>query len=606
MSQTVRTVNCPTCHNVFPQGRGAISMCPRCGERVLVPTLDEEEQAALRQPANETASVAVECTLCSSRFYAKPSQLGQKMKCPDCHTENVVVEAESRAPKKTLPKLSELTDEDDFKLSDPVETPRYQALTRDALEFERALRSQEGMDVKPLEVDARPVHRPAAEAKKSRPSAPPPPADDDLIDLGPEPETPPPAPKHHAAPEPAAEDDLIEIGPVAEAPSPPARETKPSEPQTPASPDDIDLFPEDRVPVEAPRPAAKPQARVQAEEVVDLGDEEEESRVEVRIAAPEKRMEYKPVITLPKADSPDDRDDGSEVDFQKLKRQLGGLMQGGGNSLPPELAKRKPFSPASLFIFTQPGILSRCVVLAGIVVAELWALTTVTSAMAAGHEAGGIQGAASLVAALFIYLPAFVVGILAFVTTAMFCLTIVQDTANGSERIESWPEMSMYAWFESALYFGAASFIAGLPGALLSGAFSTLGFPWWLDMLMSPMLLMTSLVILFPPILISMLEAGSVMEPMSLHMLRSFSPLRKFWIQFYLLSLAIGFVAVVVFHLAFSFGWLTLVPGAVVLTLIPFLYFRLVGRMAMMYRDYMAAITPDEEESGPVVRHVIQ
>jgi len=43
------------------------------------------------------------------------------------------------------------------------------------------------------------------------------------------------------------------------------------------------------------------------------------------------------------------------------------------------------------------------------------------------------------------------------------------------------------------------------------------------------------------------------------------------------------------------------------LTALPFIYFRLLGRMAMMYRDYMAATSPDEEEeSGPVVRHVIQ
>lgn len=612
MSQTVRTVNCPTCHNVFPQGRGAISMCPRCGERVLVPTLDEEEQAALRQPANETASVAVECTLCSSRFYAKPSQLGQKMKCPDCHTENVVVEAESRAPKKTLPKLSELTDEDDFKLSDPVETPRYQALTRDALEFERALRSQEGMDVKPLEVGARPVHRPATEAKKSRPSAPPPPADDDLIDLGPEPETPPPAPKHHAAPEPAAEDDLIEMGPVAEAPSPTPRETKPSEPQTPAGPDDIDLFPEDRVsavppprastthrsPLTTHSSAAKPQARVQAEEVVDLGDEEEESRVEVRIAAPEKRMEYKPVITLPKADSPDDRDDGSEVDFQKLKRQLGGLMQGGGNSLPPELAKRKPFSPQTLLFFVQPAIIGRFVALTCLVLGELYAMSLVPQLLQSENAAGVLVG-------FIVYLMAFLPGIFCFLLTAMFCFTIVQDTANGQDTIESWPELSLFSWFEAAIFFGAAFFLAGLPGALLGGALSGLGVSFWVSYWISPLILLTSLVILFPPILISMLEAGSIMEPMSAAMLRSFSPLLKFWLQLYGWSLAIGFFGLVVFNVAFSSAWLML-PGAAILTALPFVYFRLVGRMAMMYRDYMAAITPDEEEPGPVVRHVIQ
>jgi hypothetical protein len=327
----------------------------------------------------------------------------------------------------------------------------------------------------------------------------------------------------------------------------------------------------------------------------------------VRVQAPVQRVEYKPVITLPKPDKPDDSDYGAEVDVQKLKNSLTGLLQsGGGDALPPELAKRKPFSPQALFAFLQPGVIARCVALIGIMVGEFWALGAMMNALALSREQEGIFAAAPQISALFIWLPAFLFGIVAFLMTAMYCFTIVQDTANGQDKIESWPEFSIYAWFESALYFGAAFFLGGLPGALLSVFVSLLGFPSVIHDLMTPLLLMTSLVLIFPPVLISMLEAGSIMEPMSMHMLRSFSPLRKFWIQFYLLSLTIGFVAVVVFHIAFSVGWFTMLPGAALLTFLPFLYFRLIGRMAMMYRDYMAAITPDDEEPGPVVRHVIQ
>jgi len=583
---------------------------------VLVPTLDDEEQTPTRPPASEIASVAVQCQLCSSRFYAKPSQLGQKMKCPDCHTENVVAEAESRAPKKHLPKLSELTDDEDFKLSDPVETPRYQALTRDALQFERALRSSEGMDVKPLDVDAKPVHRPPSEPKSRSPAPTLPSDDDDLIDLGPEPGPPASPPKHHAAAAPAVEDNLIEMGPFTEVPPIVPRETKPIEPQTPAGSDDIDLFPEDRLPPTPPpkQPTShyspltthSSPTKPQSDEFVDLGDDEEEAHIEVRVQAPVQRVEYKPVITLPKADKPDDSDYGAEVDMTKLKNSLTGLLQGsGGEALPPDLANRKPFSPQALFAFLQPGVIGRCVALIAIVVGEFWAMGAITNAMASGSE-GGLLGAVSQISALFIYLPTFFFGIVAFLMTAMYCFTIVQDTANGQDKIESWPEFSMYAWFESAMYFAAAFFLGGLPGALLSVFVSLLGLPSVLEMLMTPLLVMTSLVLLFPPVLISMLEAGSVMEPMSMHMLRSFSPLRKFWITFYLLSLAIGFVGIIVFHIAFNFGWFTMLPGAALLTFLPFLYFRLLGRMAMMYRDYIAAITPDEEEPGPVVRHVIQ
>jgi hypothetical protein len=89
-------------------------------------------------------------------------------------------------------------------------------------------------------------------------------------------------------------------------------------------------------------------------------------------------------------------------------------------------------------------------------------------------------------------------------------------------------------------------------------------------------------------------------------MVRSFLPLRWFWIQFYLLSLAVGFTGLVVLYLTLRWGSLAMLPGAALLTVLPFIYFRLLGRMAMMYRDYVAATAPDEEEPGPAVRHVIQ
>lgn len=573
MSRTVRTVTCPTCHNAFPQGRGAISVCPRCGERVLVPTLDEEEEAALKTPASEIASIGVECQLCNSRFYARPSQLGQSMKCPDCHTDNVVVEAASRAPKKTLPKLSELTDDDDFKLSDPVETPRYQALTRDALEFERALRSADGLEVKPLDVDPKPVHVPVAPSTRQPVTSPT--EEDDLIDLGPDPAPPsiPPAP-------------------------PVQRQTAPIESAPPAGPDDIELFPEDRIPP-APPPKPTPPAKPQAEEVVELDDEYEASPVEVRVEAPVQRVEYKPVITLPKADKPDDSDYGSEVDLKKLKKSLSGLVQGGGEPLPPELARRKPFTPQTLLFFLQPGIIGRFVALTLMVVGELYAMGLVI-------ELSHSDNAASVIGGFLIYVAAFLPGVFCFLLIAMFCFTIVQDTANGQDKIESWPELSMFSWFEAAIYFGAAFFLGGLPGALLGGALSGLGVSFWVSFWISPLILLVSLVTLFPPVLISMLEAGSVMEPISAAILRSFKPLLKFWIQFYLLSLGIGFAGLVILNITLSSGWFML-PGAALLTALPFIYFRLLGRMAMMYRDYIAATSPDEEEeSGPAVRHVIQ
>jgi hypothetical protein len=400
---------------------------------------------------------------------------------------------------------------------------------------------------------------------------------------------------------------------LVETPGPPPRQ-RPAEtarpvaappPRAPESPDDIDLFPEDRAPPPAPVVPQRPTIRQDDDSApANLDDDDDEIRVEVPIAPPVERLEHRPVIKMPKPDAPEDKDDGSEVDFGKIKKSIASFFPAGDSHLPPEIAGRKPFTLKSILVFLGPGIIGRCVVLTLLVIGELWAIGFVTDMLARSHETGGIEAAMGQIAALLIYVPAFAIGIFTFVVTAMFCFTIVQDTANGQDKIESWPEMSLWGWVEATIYFGAAFLIGGMPGALLSAAVSTLGF--WVQYWLTPLFLVASLVLLFPPVLISMLESGSVMEPMSRTMLQSYSPLRRFWMQFYALGLAIGFVAVVIFNFCFLRGWFTMLPGAALLTVLPFIYFRLLGRMAMMYRDYVAAITPDEEDDGPVVRHVIQ
>lgn len=586
-----RSVTCPTCRNAFPVGRGAISVCPRCGERVLIPSLGGKEEAPL--PASDMASVSVECQLCGSRYYAKEDQLGQSLPCPDCHTPNVVAEAPPKTAKPHKKPLVELSDDDDFKLSEPVETPQYQALTRDALQFERALRSSQGLETKPLDVPAAPVkHEPAVSAKSQATG------EDELVELEPIPDGPNAVEPMVDLPPSLPQDEVeLELEPQA----PPLVQPPKEEPREPAGPDDIDLFPEDRAPaVSSPRKPVAATAKTPAAEVhhEDLDDEnlnDEDHGGEVTLQAAAQRVEHKPVVQLPKADPPEDKDDGSEVDFAKIKRSLGSFMPQDEAELPPELARRKPFALQALLSFMQPGIIGRVVVLALLVMAEFYALSQVMAFFADG-------GIGAIVTGFLLYLMAFLPGVLCFVLIAMFCFAIVQDTANGQDKIESWPELSLFAWFESALFFGAAIFLSGMPGALVAGGLMCLGAPPWVSLLL-PM----SLLFLFPPVLISMLEAGSVMEPLSASLTRSFIPLRKYWLQFYAWSLGIGILGLMVLSFSFSFGVITMLPGAATVTMLPLIYFRLLGRMAMMYRDYVAATSPDEEEStGPTVRHVVQ
>lgn len=527
-------------------------MCPRCGERVLLPSADDDEVVDLPStPPEEIASVPVECKLCSSRYYALPRQIGQSLACPDCHTENIVP-----APKAKKSLMEALHDDEDFKLSEPVDTPRYQALSRDALDFERAIHSQHGLQPE-QDLPTGPPPKPAKET-----------AGDDFR-------------LEEPSPRPSVS--------VSSSPKLPAPAT------VPASPDDIDLFPEDRAP---PPPRPRP-----AEPAVRLDEQDDaydpsHTHDDVVLSAPVERVEHRPVVQLPKPNPPEYSDDGSD-----FAASIQSMLPKGKDAiapLPEQLARRKPFSGEAFRFLFQPAIFGRWIVLSLLIMVELWAIDMMLSAMAVGGYA--------IVGGFLIYLAAFLPGLGALLSLSMFCFTIVQDTANGEEHVVSWSELSWFSWIESTVFFAAAFFVAGLPGALLAAGFLSLGA----HPTMTPFLLLPSLVLLFPPVLISMLEAGSVMEPFSMAMLRGYVPLFRFWRTFYLLSLALGLLGLVVVNTHFgdfnAWRTLTLAPTAILCTALPLVYFRLLGRMAMMYRDYMHSIAPDEEDDRPAAtkRYVVQ
>jgi len=118
---------------------GSQLICPDCGTAAVVPRpvkkavpLDEPSRAAKEeykiygedQPPPTVKEVhqrflPVVCSLCHTRLLATVDQLGQKLTCPDCFTENEV-----REPKEP-PKLEIPTAEErgEYALHDPVQPP---------------------------------------------------------------------------------------------------------------------------------------------------------------------------------------------------------------------------------------------------------------------------------------------------------------------------------------------------------------------------------------------------------------------------------------------------------------------------------------------------
>jgi DNA-directed RNA polymerase subunit RPC12/RpoP len=575
VTAAARLLNCPNCQASFAPGQGTIAVCPRCGERVLAPPQEElfEKPAAepVKAAASDVASMTVICKLCDSRYYARPAQIGQVLPCPDCHTANLVTQPEEKQA-AAVPET--LSDEDDFKLSDPVDTPEYRALAADSREFERAIRSQRGLASMPPRVGS--PRPPASEPPPaSRPATP-----GERTGSAPQQQTAAPSSASKPAPTPSVKPST----------------KPPSNPSTPVSPDDIELFPEDDLPPAAASPTPAPTSAAPArpanddDEPIDLTEEyhapqpyraaDSHRPAETPYVPPASELGDRaspPPMWMPK---PDDDDDGS--DFSKSVSRL--FASGPGTaSLPPELLNRRPFGTGVFSVLLQPQVMGRWIVLSLIFVVEILALAVIVNLAS--------EGGVAQIGALLIYLAAYIPGIAATAAMAVFCMTVLQDTANGQDRIESWPEFSFLDWIANLWYLVAAFFVAGLPGALFTTLFTTLGLP----VIVTPIFFFPSLFVFFPPVLISMLEAGTVTEPISKPMLRSFAPLGKFWAIFYGLSMTLGMAWVVMIVLSMM-HWVATLLFAFALTAIPILYFRLLGRMALMYRDFVLATTPDDEE----------
>ena len=90
--------------------------CAKCGEIVRIPTSDQEPSVANVSPRLQ--EVPVVCNVCATRMYAKLSQVGKSIECPDCFASNLVPPPPKPQPKKSpvAPK-----EDDEYRLSDDIQ-----------------------------------------------------------------------------------------------------------------------------------------------------------------------------------------------------------------------------------------------------------------------------------------------------------------------------------------------------------------------------------------------------------------------------------------------------------------------------------------------------
>ena len=208
-----------------------------------------------------------------------------------------------------------------------------------------------------------------------------------------------------------------------------------------------------------------------------------------------------------------------------------------------------------------------------------------------------LGGLAAAVAAMFTE-PKFAFLILPFAALfGLFTLAcgfaILEATANNSKSVDNWPTVDFGQLFENALVTGAAALVAGLPIFLVSTFIFGAG-------LVTTALTMLSIYALFPFVLLSMLDAGSVTVPFSSEVARSFNQCQESWGGLYLSAAAV----MGAFFLWLMAATLSESPGiwAVTVSLfvfVVFVYFAMIGRLAYaigqsVRRDNDGIATGDE------------
>jgi len=165
----------------------------------------------------------------------------------------------------------------------------------------------------------------------------------------------------------------------------------------------------------------------------------------------------------------------------------------------------------------------------------------------------------------------FVFGLMYFVWASKWCLTILTQTANGVDRIEDWSTEDFVERAFASLYL-----INSLIASMLIG--------WGIESL-APTLppgagTGGAVFLLFPVVLLSMLETGSVLNPISRAVSGSLLTRWWAWCGFYLLAgLLVAAVVGVEQGLRTLGGPWAALPAAIFTATAMLVYFRLLGRL---------------------------
>lgn len=141
---------------------------------------------------------------------------------------------------------------------------------------------------------------------------------------------------------------------------------------------------------------------------------------------------------------------------------------------------------------------------------------------------GGSRGYGGMAAAFFA-LPLIWVGLWTASYTAACVISVIEDTANGMRVIENWLEPNWKEWFPRLITLLYIALLTGTSSLMLAGTIYKLTGSIWIPWL-------SAVSLLFPFLLLSMLECDSVMMPFSGPVLISLKKNAGDWLMYLVLT----------------------------------------------------------------------
>lgn len=204
-------------------------------------------------------------------------------------------------------------------------------------------------------------------------------------------------------------------------------------------------------------------------------------------------------------------------------------------------------------------------------------------------------------AALVVSIPILAIGAvpLAMVGITLTCacgFAILMAVTNGQSKVEDWPSADPTSWFETLVFVVAAVGVSIGPPYILSGFLGatpliTVGF------------VMFVVYVMFPFVLLSMLDMQTITQPFSADVAKSVTRCQEDWGAFYL-SAGILFGCLYAYFI-FCQPTPTAIGLGVVLSIATvFLYFAMMGRLAVAIGEVVgltvleSASEQDEEQGG--------